>query len=140
MMAGCWGSGSADSPSAKEDAFKEVIGISAPTAVTDIRSSFYFMRDDYVRWLRFKCDPVTLQRIRLSAGFVAASSIHPPDAPGYPDRTRNPNAPEWWWELNGAGAFTEYERVTSKDDGSDTAHLWIDWNTGTVFARREVMN
>ncbi len=140
LLTGCWGSGTADSASSKEEAFREVMGYPPPVAVSEIRSGYYYMRVNYIRWLRFKCDADTLKKIEKEAGFAAASGGNPRWAPGFADRTQNPNAPDWWWELEGVGSFREFEREVSKDHGSDIAHIWVDPKAFTVFATRDVID
>lgn len=140
LLSGCWGSGSADSESLRAQAFEEVMGFPTPDGVTDIESHYFYMRDGYIRWLRFTCDAQTLDRIENESGFDTASGQASHWAPGLGDRSQNPNAPDWWWEVDEGSAFSEFEREVSKEHGSDIAHLWIDRRSLTVFATRDVID
>lgn len=138
LLAGCWGSGTADSDTAKAEAFEEVIGLPPTASVSDLRSHYYYMRDSYVRWLRFTCEADMLKLIE--SRFESTSGWDPRWAPGFQDRNKNPNAPDWWWELDGIGRFEERVRTVSSDHTSDTARLWIDPGTGTVFATHNIID
>ncbi len=140
LLTGCWGSGQAKSEAAKRDAFHEVLGFAPPRTVTEIRSSYFYMRDSYIRWLRFKCDVDTFREIQEQSRLVAATGDNPRWAPGIEDRSQNPNAPDWWWEVEDKVEFREFEREVSRDHGSDRAHVWFDSATSTVFAARDVID
>jgi hypothetical protein len=140
LLSGCWGSGTADSESAKTQAFEEVIGFGPDGGVADIRSHYYYMRDNYIRWLRFRCDAATIERIVKSSEFHESSGGNRRWTPGFEDRSQNPNAQDWWWETGEDTVFQEFEREVSKEHTSDIAHLWIDRRSLTVFATRDVID
>ena len=86
LLSGCWGSGSAEDKSSREEAFREVIGFGPSASTTNIESSWYFMRDSYVRWIRFSADDALLDSIRRIEG-ARAVGIHVTfAAPGDPEK------------------------------------------------------
>ncbi len=135
LVAGCWGSGDAKDKQSKDAAFKEVFGVDPPQGVTNIVSSWFFLRDSYVRWIGFSCTEATLSQIRNLDG------VRPVKAGEWPARAPGdggPNAPAWWKRARVPLAFEEFTIDRSKtwaDYG--VGHVWIDQKSGIVYAERD---
>ena len=140
FLTGCWGSGVAKDTKSRSEAFAEVIGFSAPPSATNIESSWYFLRDSYIRWLRFSCDELTLSKIRaLKGAKVPAMRADP--SPGASGHGSNPNAPAWWTKAAVSPQHLEEMEIdASRTNESDVVHIWIDKKTRTVYATRSVSN
>ena len=136
LFAGCWGSGEAKDKSSRDTAFKEVFGFDVPSSAVDVKSSWFFLRDSYVRWLRVSCDEATISKIRSLHGSKPSTSRRTHDAPGRSER--NPNAPDWWIGAKVSPHLEEFEINRSKPSESDIVSVWIDQNTQTVYAARNV--
>lgn len=138
LLVGCWGSGEAKDKASQHAAFEEVIGFEAPAAAVDVKSSWYFMRDSYVRWLRFSCDAATIEKIRNLDGVRPVRNHVSHGAPGRADG--NPNAPVWWVESPVPSAVDEFEIDRSKPTEAEFVHIWIDAKSRTVYATRDVFH
>jgi hypothetical protein len=134
LVTGCWGSGDAKDKPSKDAAFKEVFGGDPPQGVTGIVSSWFFLKDSYVRWIRFSCTEATLAQIRSMDG------VKPIKAGEWPSRAPgngSPNAPAWWKHARVARAMEEYDIDLSKHWANyGDGHIWIDRESGTVYAER----
>lgn len=132
-LAGCWGK--AGDASSCDEAFEEVMGFASSPDVTEIESSWYFMKDTYARWLCFSCSDATLARIRKSK--ATAQARFADEAPGRSER--NPNAPSWWTGAKVTKTFEEIEVDRSNPSASietDIIHIWIDSSARRVYAVR----
>jgi hypothetical protein len=135
LLSGCWGSGEAKDLKSRHAAFKEVLGFDASSSVTNIESSWYFLRDSYIKWLRFSCDEATISKIKSLKG-ESPATIHSEPAPGDAGHS-NPNAPLWWTKAK--LDYTSLENFTidrSNTNFSDVVGIWIDTKTRTVYAAR----
>jgi len=139
LLTGCWSSGDAKDTKSRSDAFAEVLGFAAPASVVEIKSHWYFLRDAYIRWLRFSCDEPTLSKIRGLKG-AKTSAIQPvPAAPGNSAPDRNPNAPDWWTKaVVSPQGLDMLEIDAGRTNEADVVHIWIDKKTRTVYATRSV--
>src|SRR5690349_3076626 len=96
VLCGCWGSGVAKDTKSRREAFSEVMGFDPPPGARQIESSWFFLRDSYVRWLRFSCDEPTISKIKGLKGVQPPAKLTPDEAPGKSNSSGNPNAPSWW--------------------------------------------
>jgi len=121
--------------------FKEVIGFDSAAKVSNKKSAYYWVRDSYSKWLYFTCDEATVSRIRaLDRGKPRAAGYWTSGAgPGRHDGT-NPNAPEWWKNVDSSLDLEEIDIDRSKDDGNtDVTHIWIDKRNHAVYAVRDLL-
>lgn len=136
LLTGC-GWGTADDADEKQAAFAECTGFSPPEAVRNIKSSHYWVRDSYSRWVYFECDAATLELVRQRATRREYNSRGEWDGPGA--KNRNPNAPEWWQQAPDPTDFEKLEIDRSKDKYSwDLTHLYVDRVHHIVYARHDM--
>jgi len=141
FLAGCWGSGVANDTKSRKDAFAEVLGFDAPPSAKEIESSWYFLRDSYIRWLRFSCDEPTISRIKGLKGAKTPERLFPGEAPGDSETGSNPNAPAWWRKASVSSQDLSVLEIDSgKTNESDVVHIWIDKKSRMVYATRNVWN
>ena len=135
LLAGCWGE--AKDKSSRDAAFEEVLGFGVPPDVTEVKSSWYFMKDTHVRWLCFSCSDATISKIKNLRATKLTKFSYADEAPGKSER--NPNAPSWWTGAVVPATFEEIEvdrSNRSESIESDIVHIWIDSRSRKVYAAR----
>jgi hypothetical protein len=137
LLAGCWGSGEANDKKSRNEAFAEVLRFDAPSSVTEIKSSWFFQRDAYIRWLRFSCDEPTLSKIKGLKKAKTGEKTHSDQYPGNSGNSSNPNAPDWWRRARVSPKDLDaLEIYTSNTNSSESVDIWIETKTRTVYAMR----
>ena len=139
FIVGCSGSGDAKDQASRDVAIDEVLGYGVSSSVSNVESSWFYLRDAYVRWVRFECDETTLsnllsrKEVRRPKPYVSFS-----DAPGRGEG--NPNAPEWWNKAKVPKNLEEYEvnrsSGTSATGFNESIYLWVDHGAKTVYVIR----
>ena len=137
-MTGCFGSGEATDQLSRAAAVEEVLAISPPAAVTNIQSSWSYLRDSYVKWVRIECDRTSLSNLLSGIDLAKPTTYIAGERPG--QSNGNSDVPDWWSKAKISGSLEEYMRVLPKPPSEsslqESIYMWVNRETGVVYAKR----